>query len=155
MISIKTYILAAVFTLCIAIFFSCRTTSQKQEPKTESTVQISGAMRNVMWKGELFGTIDCDTIADKTHLYGLGPVEYLTGEILIIDGVGYFLCPQGSEKLGMEICDDPEGKGTGTNGKDRGVNSNGGKLAPRYGDADIKNKRGNCINKFCVNDKYH
>jgi acetolactate decarboxylase len=43
---------------------------------------VAGAMKNVMWKGQLFGTIDLDTIFNKQHLYGLGPVEYLTGELL-------------------------------------------------------------------------
>src|SRR5690606_27453728 len=44
---------------------------------------------NVMHKGELSGIIDIDTISNKTHLYGLGPLEGLAGEILIIDGKGY------------------------------------------------------------------
>ncbi len=52
-------------------------------------IAISGAMMNVMHKGELWGTINLDTIADKKHLYGIGPLEYLTGEILIIDGRCY------------------------------------------------------------------
>src|SRR5690606_8446373 len=30
-----------------------------------------------------------DTISTKKHLYGLGPVEYLKGELLIIDGRSY------------------------------------------------------------------
>lgn len=46
-------------------------------------------MKNVMHKGELFGTINLDTIQNKTHLYGLGPLEYLRGELLIIDGKSY------------------------------------------------------------------
>ena len=52
-------------------------------------VNISGAMMNVMHKGELAGTISLDTIQNKQHLYGLGPVEYLKGEILITDGKSY------------------------------------------------------------------
>jgi acetolactate decarboxylase len=52
-------------------------------------VSIVGAMKNVMHKGELFGTIDLDTIANKEHLYGIGPLEYLKGELLIIDGKSY------------------------------------------------------------------
>ena len=52
-------------------------------------VKIIGQMKNVMWKGELFGNILLDTIADKTHLYGMGPVEYLRGEVLIMDGRCY------------------------------------------------------------------
>lgn len=54
-----------------------------------SSIKIVGAMKNVMRKGQLYGTIDLDTISNKQHLYGLGPVEYLTGELLIIDGKAY------------------------------------------------------------------
>lgn len=56
---------------------------------TYPDVQVVGAMKNVMWKGQLHGTLDLDTIADKQNLYGLGPVEYLTGEILINNGQVY------------------------------------------------------------------
>lgn len=49
-------------------------------------VFVSGAMRNVMQKGELKGSIYLDTISTKTGLFGLGPIEYLAGEILIMDG---------------------------------------------------------------------
>jgi acetolactate decarboxylase len=42
-----------------------------------------------MWKGQLAGNILLDTIANRAGLYGLGPVEYLSGEILIIDGRSY------------------------------------------------------------------
>lgn len=52
-------------------------------------VKIVGEMKNVMWKGELFGKIHLDTISNKNNLYGFGPVEYLSGEILIIDGKSY------------------------------------------------------------------
>lgn len=52
-------------------------------------VKVIGQMKNVMWKGELFGNINLDTISNKSTLYGLGPVEYLAGEILIIDGKSY------------------------------------------------------------------
>jgi len=46
-------------------------------------------MRSVMWDGELGGKIDLQTISDKENLYGLGPVEYLRGEIMILDGRAY------------------------------------------------------------------
>lgn len=56
---------------------------------TYSDVKIIGAMKNVMWKGELGSRIDLDTISDKNGLYGLGPVSYLKGELLINDGKSY------------------------------------------------------------------
>lgn len=68
------------------LLFSVKATSA-QSP--ENAVKVVGAMRNVMRKGQLFGTIALDTIANKKHLYGLGPVEFLTGELLIVDGKAY------------------------------------------------------------------
>jgi acetolactate decarboxylase len=52
-------------------------------------VHITGEMRNVMWKGQLEGNIHLDTIANKSNVVGLGPLEYLGGEIIIIDGKSY------------------------------------------------------------------
>jgi acetolactate decarboxylase len=78
----------SIFTL----LFSCQSNpNEKQQVAIQgnNTVTIVGAMKNVMHKGELFATIDLDTIKNKTHLYGLGPLEYLQGEILIVDGKGY------------------------------------------------------------------
>jgi acetolactate decarboxylase len=57
--------------------------------ETYSDVNIVGAMKNVMWKGELSGSINLDTISNKKGLYGLGPESYLTGELLINDGQSY------------------------------------------------------------------
>jgi len=51
-----------------------------------NAVHIVGKMKDAMQKGQLSGTISLDTIANKAHLYGLGPVEYFAGEILILDG---------------------------------------------------------------------
>lgn len=53
------------------------------------SVKVVGAMSKVMWKGEIAGVIDLDTIQNRNGLFGLGPEEYLTGEILIIDGKSY------------------------------------------------------------------
>lgn len=52
-------------------------------------VQVAGAMRNVMWKGELGGVIRIDTLLPSKDLYGLGPESYLTGELMIYDGVTF------------------------------------------------------------------
>lgn len=65
--------------------------SQKEteDTKTYPDLEIAGAMRDVMWKGELGSKINLDTITDKKGLYGLGPESYLTGELLINDGISY------------------------------------------------------------------
>ncbi|HEX7414529.1 MAG TPA: heavy metal-binding domain-containing protein [Bacteroidia bacterium] len=65
-----------------------KSVSAKTNP-SKNDVNIVGAMKNVMRKGELYATIDIDTIENKQHLFGLGPIEYLTGEIMLMDGKGY------------------------------------------------------------------
>jgi len=52
----------------------------------ENKVIAVGAMKDVMWKGELEGIIRIDTITPKEGLYGLGPLAGLQGELLINDG---------------------------------------------------------------------
>lgn len=83
----RNFITTIVACAIVVLSAGCATTIEKDRPDT--TVQVVGAMRNVMWKGELLGTIALDTIANKEHLYGLGPVEDLAGELLIVDGKSY------------------------------------------------------------------
>ena len=51
-------------------------------------VKVSGAMKNIMMNGDLSAHVNLDTL-NKTHLYGLGPVPGLKGEIMILDGTVY------------------------------------------------------------------
>lgn len=71
---------------------SCNSTQKEKkaaETETYPDIEIVGAMKNVMWKGELAGTIKLDTISNKNGLYGLGPLSYLKGELLINNGKNY------------------------------------------------------------------
>lgn len=70
---------------CLGMLVTCSVLAQMKGP----TIHIVGAMKNVMWKGQLYGTINLDTIQPKTHLYGMGPMENLSGELLVFDGIGY------------------------------------------------------------------
>ncbi len=70
--------------------FACNSNEKKTNSnETNSDINIVDAMKNVMWKGELSGSINLDTISNKKGLYGLGPKSYLTGELLINDGQSY------------------------------------------------------------------
>jgi len=82
-ISIKTSLLA------LLLFSSINCTLKLKENKTYSEVKVIGAMKNVMWKGELDSNLDLDTITDKNELYGIGPEAYLKGELLINNGKSY------------------------------------------------------------------
>lgn len=80
----------AIVLLSMAIL-SCNTSKKETSlaAETYADINIVGAMKNVMWKGELGSSIDIDTIADREGLYGLGPESYLTGELLINNGISY------------------------------------------------------------------
>lgn len=77
--------------LAIGLINCNSTPKEKNTDNTETypDIKIVGAMKNVMWKGELGSSIDLDTISDKNGIYGLGPVSYLSGELLINNGKSY------------------------------------------------------------------
>jgi acetolactate decarboxylase len=89
-IKLKFSILKSIVTLLFIGMASCNTTNKKKEVGlTYPDIQIVGAMKDAMFKGELYSKIDLDTISDKNGLYGLGPQTQLTGELLIVDGKSY------------------------------------------------------------------
>ena len=80
------------FVFLIIALISCHSTTKEintNNTETYPDIKIVGAMKNVMWKGELGSSIDLDTISDNNGLYGLGPESYLTGELLINNGKSY------------------------------------------------------------------
>ena len=58
------------------------------QPKPTSTPTIKGTMRAVMREGKLGPVISTDTLI-QTNLYGFGPMAYLRGELLVLDGKVY------------------------------------------------------------------
>lgn len=80
-----------VFIIILTIgLISCYSTPKgSTNHNTYDQIHIAGAMKNVMWKGQLQGIINLDTIGNTEGLYGIGPESYLTGEILINDGKTY------------------------------------------------------------------
>lgn len=52
-------------------------------------VTIVGALKNVMRDRQLQGMIQLDTLSPKKGLYGLGPLSFLTGELMLYDGKSY------------------------------------------------------------------
>lgn len=77
------------YILYLLVFFMAGIVGCKPNKQVNAPVQIRGAMKNVMRKGELFATINLDTLKHKQHLYGMGPEAYLKGEIMLWDGHAY------------------------------------------------------------------
>lgn len=64
-------------------------------------VKVSGAMKNIMMQGDLSAHINLDTL-NKKHLYALGPVAGLKGEIIILDGKVYSTAMQENQLLNQQ-----------------------------------------------------
>lgn len=64
-------------------------------------VKVSGAMKNIMMQGDLSAHINLDTL-NKTHLFALGPVAGLKGEIMILDGKVYSTAMQENRLLNQQ-----------------------------------------------------
>ena len=60
----------------------------------------TGAMRNTMFNGQLAGLIQLDSIA-KPGTYGIGPMAYLRGEVLLLDG--HVFVSEMEKNLGMQV----------------------------------------------------
>lgn len=78
------------FLLPLLFFFSCD--PNRKPPVFEAqdgNLTVVAAMRDVMFDGKTGGQINLDTIVERAGLYGLGPAEYLRGELLILDGQAF------------------------------------------------------------------
>jgi acetolactate decarboxylase len=64
-----------VVTLSVFLFTSLLAFAQ-------NPVIVEGAMKNVMWKGQLDAVVNTDTLP-KGGLYAMGPMAYLEGEVLV------------------------------------------------------------------------
>ena len=72
------YIMKSCFLAFFVILFSFRASAQE--------VLTSGKAKNVMMGIDLSATVALDTLLSKNHLYALGPVDDLQGEITVFDG---------------------------------------------------------------------
>lgn len=73
------------YLILIGLLFLACSNSTNQN----ANFHIVGQMKDVMWKGKLEPTIQLDTIKKTEALYGLGPVSFLTGELVINNGQTY------------------------------------------------------------------
>lgn len=81
--------LALAMVTSLLVFNACSNLKEASDQK-RATLSIAGEMRNVMQRGDLSASIDLDTIQSKEHLYGIGPLDSLQGEITILDGKAYY-----------------------------------------------------------------
>jgi len=71
-----------IYIFSVLLFASCTKSTNS------SSIKVVGEMRDVMWKGDLKGKIATDSLNNK-ETYGLGPIEFLKGEIVVFEGQSY------------------------------------------------------------------
>ncbi|KEZ94260.1 hypothetical protein [Nonlabens ulvanivorans] len=69
--------------ICFLILCSC-----EKKKQTDYTVKNTGALMNIM-SGNLVATASLDSIHELPHLYALGALENLKGEVQIFDSESY------------------------------------------------------------------
>jgi len=83
-----------VASLIVLLAFAFTSSQNKKGFKVEHR----GALKNIMHKGDLSAQADLNDFKDTEHLYALGAVENLKGEILIFDGQAFISSVQ-NDKL--------------------------------------------------------
>lgn len=79
-------------------------------PERESMpveVRWSGELKNMMMKGDVSGTIDLAAIAKVPHMYAVGALEGLQGEVTLIDGAATLVSVRDGKQT---ISQTPQGK---------------------------------------------
>ncbi len=95
-----------ILFLIIYIVGCSQNATQDETLKSKGpVVHIVAAMKEAVWKGELFSKIDLDTISNKKGLYALGPVTYMRGEIMINDGEVWVSRVNADESISVKIED--------------------------------------------------
>ncbi len=68
-----------IYIFALLLFASCIKSTNT------SSIKFVGEMRDVMWKGDLKGKISTHSL-NNIKTYGLGPIEFLKGEIVVFEG---------------------------------------------------------------------
>jgi acetolactate decarboxylase len=73
----------------LVLLFIIFITSCNQNPLPAFKVNYKGALKNLMHKGDLSAKISLSEIKDFKHLYALGAVEGLKGEVLVLNSTPF------------------------------------------------------------------
>lgn len=75
--------------LLALIIFSCKKTKETQNINPTFKVEFKGALKNIMFKGDLSAKAQLNDYKEISHFYALGAIENLKGEIQIFDNESY------------------------------------------------------------------
>lgn len=90
----------ALFIISV-LLIACNSGSDQEKSEQTAALQsaavrYSGALKLMMHQGDITAKADLDSLRDMEHLYALGAVAELKGEILILDGKAFIAAQQDS-----------------------------------------------------------
>jgi len=74
-----------LLTIVLLTLTACSTEPKPSQQETKFKVQYKGALKNMMHKGDISAKVDLSDLEGVEHLYALGALEDLKGEIQIFD----------------------------------------------------------------------
>ncbi|MCZ4409148.1 acetolactate decarboxylase [Cryomorphaceae bacterium 1068] len=83
------------YPFLLLLIFALSGCSTAPDADDTYTVGYHGALKNMMHKGDISAQANLADFRDEAHLYALGAVENLKGEILILDGEPYITSAEG------------------------------------------------------------
>ncbi len=82
-----------IYSAVILLLFSCEMPVSEPDKSISNSIQFEvkyfGALKNMMHKGDISAQVDLSDFETTKHLYAIGALENLKGEIQIIDGNSY------------------------------------------------------------------
>lgn len=94
LVKMKFQNIISISALIFIALYACSTQPTKDQG---FKVAYKGALKNIMHKGDLSAQADLKDFKDTIHMYALGAVENLKGEILILDSQPYISSVQNEE----------------------------------------------------------
>lgn len=89
----RTVMLRSIARSLLIVLTGLSTASAAGEPSV--TVETYGALRAMMHQGKTDAAVRLDALTPNPHLYGVGALEHLAGEVTIIGGNVYVSHPDG------------------------------------------------------------
>ena len=72
---------------CLLFFIALTACDSSRKDPLFYDVEYAGALKRMMRQGDLSANADLQDFADTAHLFGLGAIENLKGEIQVFDGM--------------------------------------------------------------------
>jgi alpha-acetolactate decarboxylase len=113
--SIMRYRYSRVIPACLLVL-TCAALGHHPRADTslpwDGEVQVAGALRVIVHEGETGAKIALDSLLPDPHLYAVGALVDLSGEVTVVGGTAYLSYPDGTDASRTETADETDVEAT-------------------------------------------